>query len=91
MPSRTNKGMVYVKQIMQPCHYAILIYTDYSSDASVQQPHASLGILSPVHVHPQPLAFSTDLNYEQLAVWLTNCPQFMGADYQEDISKLKGT
>ena len=44
-----------------------------------------------INVHPQPLTFSKDMSYEQLAVWLTNHPQFVGADYQEDISKLKGT
>ena len=90
MPSITNNSIVYAKQIMQPCHYAILIYTDHSSDASVQQPQASPGVLSPVHVHPQPLAFSTDMNYKQLAVWLTNHPQFVRADCQEDINKLNG-
>ena len=41
-------------------------------------------------VPPQPLEFSKDMSYEQLAVWLTNHPQFVGADYQQDISKLKG-
>ena len=30
------------------------------------------------------------MSYEQLAVWLTNHPQFVGADYQQDINKLKG-
>jgi hypothetical protein len=40
---------------------------------------------------PQPLIFSKDMSYEQLAVWLTNHPQFAGADYQQDISKLIGT
>ena len=39
---------------------------------------------------PQPLEFSKDMSYEQLAEWLTNHPQFVGADYQRDISKLKG-
>ena len=39
---------------------------------------------------PQSLEFSNDMSYEQLAVWLTNHPQFMGAGYQQDISKLKG-
>ena len=39
---------------------------------------------------PQPLEFSKDMSYEQLAVWLTNHQQFVGADYQQDISKLKG-
>ena len=31
------------------------------------------------------------MSYEQLAVWLTNHPQFVGADYNQDINKLKGT
>ena len=39
---------------------------------------------------PQPLEFSKDMSYEQLAVWLTNHPRFVAADYQQDISKLKG-
>ena len=41
-------------------------------------------------VPPQPLEFSKDMSYEQLAVWLTNNPLFVGADYQQDISKLRG-
>ena len=39
---------------------------------------------------PQLLEFSKDMSYEQLAVWLTNHPQLVGADYQQDISKLRG-
>ena len=31
------------------------------------------------------------MSYEQLAVWLTNHPRLVGADYQQDINKLKGT
>ena len=31
------------------------------------------------------------MNYNELAVWLTNHSQFVGADHQEDINKLKGT
>ena len=42
-------------------------------------------------VSPQPLPFSKDMSYEQLAVWLSNHSLFMGADYQQDINKLKGT
>jgi hypothetical protein len=46
---------------------------------------------SQVDVCPQPLIFSKDMSYQQLAVWLTNHPQFVGEDdYQQDISKLKG-
>ena len=39
---------------------------------------------------PKPLEFSKDMSYEQLAVWLINHPQFVGADYQQDIGKLRG-
>ena len=42
-------------------------------------------------VPPQPLEFSKDMSYEQLAKWLTNHSPFVGADYQQDINKLKGT
>jgi hypothetical protein len=46
---------------------------------------------SQVDVCPQPLIFSKDMSYQQLAVWLTNHSQFVGEDdYQQDISKLKG-
>ena len=30
------------------------------------------------------------MNYDQVALWLTNHPHFVGSDYQEDIQKLKG-
>ena len=57
----------------------------------MQQPQASSTVQPRLDVCPPPLTFSEDMSYEQLAVWLTNHPQFMGADYQEDINKLKGT
>ena len=61
------------------------MHIDPTSDG-VQQPHLSATVQS------QPSqTFSEKLNYEQLAVWLTNHPQFVGVDYQQDISKLKGT
>ena len=61
------------------------MHTDPTSDG-VQQPQPS------VTVQPQPpQTFSEKLNYEQLAAWLTNHPQFVGVDYQQDINKLKGT
>ena len=44
-----------------------------------------------VDVSPQPLTFSKDMSNEQLAQWLSNHPNLTGTDYQEDISKLKGT
>jgi hypothetical protein len=59
-----------------------------SIDHVVQQPQVSSVTIQSQHL--QTLTFSQSLNYEQLAVWLANHPQFMGADHQEDISKLKG-
>ena len=64
----------------------IFLFLDPISD-HVQQP---LAPATQLDVPPQPLEFSKDMGYEQLAVWLTNHPQFVGADYQQDISKLKG-
>jgi hypothetical protein len=43
-----------------------------------------------VDVRSQPLTFSKDMSNEQLVVWLTNHLQLMGADYQQDISQLRG-
>ena len=45
----------------------------------------------PRDVQPQPQAFSKDMSYEQLAVWLINHSQLVGEGYQQDINKLKGT
>jgi hypothetical protein len=53
-----------------------------------QQPRAHAA--SQVDGPPQPVTFSKEMSYEQLAVWLTNHPNFKGADYQQDIIKLKG-
>ena len=44
-----------------------------------------------VHVHSQPLAFSKNMSSEQLALWLRNHPSLSDAEYEEDISKLRGT
>ena len=57
----------------------------------VQQPQASATGQPQLGVCLRPLVFSEDLSYEQLAVWLTNHPKLVGVDYQQDISKLKGT
>ena len=57
----------------------------------MQQPQSLSTEQPPVDVQQKPLAFSKDMNYEELAVWLTNHSQFVGADYQQDIGKLKGT
>ena len=69
-----------------------MIYNTGSlSDARLQQLQTSPGVLSPVDVPPQPLMFSEDMSYEQLAVWLTNHSKLVGEGYQQDINKLKGT
>jgi hypothetical protein len=54
----------------------------------VQQPRAPAA--SQVDGRPQSLIFSMEMSCEQLAVWLTNHPRFVGADYQQDIGKLRG-
>ena len=63
----------------------------YLSSEPVQQPQGLSTKQPKLDAPPQPLEFSKDTNYEQLAVWLTNHPKFVGADYQQDITKLKGT
>jgi hypothetical protein len=71
------------------CVCNINLFLDPTSDL-VQQPRAPAA--SQVDGHPQPvITFSKDMSYEQLALWLTNHPQFVGGDYKQDISKLKGT
>ena len=57
----------------------------------VQPPQALLTDQPKLDVSPKPLPFSKDMSHEQLAVWLTNHAKFVGEDYQQDISKLKGT
>ena len=44
-----------------------------------------------VYSQLEPLPFSKDMSSEQLALWLRNHPSLSGADYEEDISKLRGT
>ena len=66
------------------------MHTDYSSDASVQQPQSLPSVQLQVDVHPQPLTFSMEMSNEQLALWLRNHPSLTGTDYEEDISKLRG-
>ena len=56
----------------------------------VPHPQALSSDQPKLDVPPQPLEFSKDMSYEQLAVWLTNHPRFVGADCQQDISKLRG-
>ena len=54
--------------------------TDYPSGASVQ-----------LDVCLQPLTFSKDMSNEQLALWLRNHSSLSGTNYEQDISKLRGT
>ena len=65
--------------------------TDHPSGASVQQPLSLPTVQTPVDVSSQSLTFSKDMSNEQLALWLRNHPSLKGADYEEDISKLRGT
>ena len=65
-----------------------LMPTDYPSSASVQQPQ------SPPIVQTQSDVCSQspkNMSYKQLAVWLGNHPSLSGGDYEDDISKLRGT
>ena len=66
--------------------------TGYLVSISEPVPHlqALLNDQPKPDVPPQPLEFLKDMSDEQLAVWLTNHPQFVGADHQQDISILKG-
>ena len=79
-----------MKQIIHATNCLINAHTDHSSDA-VRQPQTPAAVQPQVDVGPQPLTFSKDMSNEQLAQWLSNHPNLLGTDYQEDISKLKGT
>ena len=68
----------------------IIFWTDYPSGASVQQPQSPPTVQMPMDVYSQPLTFFKDMSNEQLALWLRNHPSLSGADYAEDISKLRG-
>ena len=59
----------------------VFIITFYNPYAIVQ---------TPVDVHTS-LTFSKDMSNEQLALWLRNHPSLSGTNYEEDISKLRGT
>ena len=69
----------------------IFMHTDYPSGASVQQPQSPPTVQMPVDVSPRQLAFSEDMSCEQLSLWLRNHRSLIGADYEEDMSKLRGT
>ena len=69
----------------------VTFWTDYPSGASVQQPQSPLTVQTQVNVRSQSLTFSKDMNSEQLALWLRNYPSLSEAEYEEDISKLRGT
>ena len=66
----------------------IFMHTDYPSGASVQQPPV---VKTQADVDSQSSTFSKDMSSEQLALWLRNNPSLSGAEYEQDISKLRGT
>jgi hypothetical protein len=61
------------------------------SGASIEQPQSPPTVQTPMNVRSQLLTFSKDMNNEQLALWLRNHPSLSGTDYEEDISKLRGS
>ena len=64
------------------------MHTDYPSGASVQQPQPPATIQTRSDVRSQS---PKNMSYKQLAVWLGNHPSLSGGDYEDDISKLRGT
>ena len=68
-----------------------VMHTDYPGGASVQQLQSPHTFQPRLDVRSQPLTFSKDMNNEQPAQWLRNHPSLTGTDYEEDISKLRGT
>ena len=67
------------------------MHTDNPSGASVQQPQSPPTVQTPVDIHSHSSKFSKDMSNEQLALWLRNHPSLSGTNYEEDISKLRGT
>ena len=61
--------------------------------ASVQQPQSPPTARTPALAQVDLLTFefSKCMSSEQLAQWLRNHPRLSGTDYEEDISKLRGT
>ena len=65
--------------------------TDYPIGASVKHPQSPPTVQTPVDVWSQSSTFSKDMSNEQLALWLRNHPSLSEGEYEEDISKLRGT
>ena len=63
------------------------MFTGYPSGVSVQQPQSPPIVQTRVDVR---LQSPKDMSSEQLALWLRKHPSLSGAEYEEDISKLKG-
>jgi hypothetical protein len=61
---------------------------DYPDGAGVQQPQSPPAVQTRVDVCSQS---PKEMSNEQLALWLKNHPSLTGTDYEEDISKLRGT
>ena len=88
--------MLVLRQLREPASMIIIIMiiitilmpTDYPSGASVQQPQSQPTFRTRADVHSQS---PKDMSYKQVAVWLGNHPSLSGGDYEDDISKLRGT
>ena len=67
------------------------MHTDYPSGTSIQQPQSPPTVQTRMDVCSQSSTFSKDMSSEQIALWLRNHPSLSEAEYEEDISKLRGT
>ena len=66
--------------------------TDYPSGATLRQPQSPPTVQTQRGARLQlSLTFSKDMSSEQLALWLRNHPSLSEGEYEEDISKLRGT
>ena len=72
----------------QPTKTGVSVHQQPQSPATARTP-----ALAQVDLYSQSLTFSNckDMSYKQLAVWLGNHPSLSGGDYEEDISKLRGS
>ena len=82
---------IYRNDIIDNNYYytLFLMHTDYP--ASVQQLQSLPTVQARADVCSQSSTFSKDMSSEQLVLWLRNHPSLSKAEYEEDISKLRGT
>ena len=89
MPLRMNRGEV--NDIIDNNYYYTLFLMHADYPASVQQPQSPPTVQARADVCSQSSTFSKDMSSEQLALWLRNHPSLSEGEYEEDISKLRGT